>query len=96
MVFVLEALPASCALVLATVSDSFQQLRMTARSWRLDFTLSAHLMSDGPGSHCKMIFESPRQLDIFTSHVSANVSVAPFVSTSVVVPYPNATSFKTR
>ena len=46
-------------------------------------------MSDGSGSHCKMMSESPRQFNIFTLHVTANVSVPPFVSTTVGVPYPN-------
>ena len=83
---------------------------MTVRSGRFDFAPSAHIMSDGSGSHCKMLSESPRPLRIFTTHVIANVSVAPFVSTTVDVPYPNgftymlntfspseaATSFKTR
>ena len=56
---------------------------------RLDFALSAHLMSDGSRSHCRMMSESPRQFNIFTLHVTANVSVAPLVSTTVDVPYPN-------
>ena len=41
-------------------------------------------MSDGPGSHCEMMSENPRQINIVTPHVTANVSVAP-----VDVPYPN-------
>ena len=67
-------------------------------------------MSDGSWSHCKMMSESTRQFNIFTPHVTANVSVSPFVSTTVDVPYPNdfthmpntfspleaATCFKTR
>ena len=36
-----------------------------------------------------MMSEGPSQLNIFTTHVTANVSVSPFVSTSVDVPYPN-------
>ena len=32
-------------------------------------------MSDGSGSHCKMMSESPRQFNMFTLHVTANVSV---------------------
>ena len=56
---------------------------MTVRSWRLDFALSAHVMIDGSGSHCKMMSESPMQFNIITAHVTANVSVAPFVSTIV-------------
>ena len=36
-----------------------------------------------------MMPESPRQFNIFTLHVTANVSVALFVSTTVNVPYPN-------
>ena len=50
-------------------------------------------MSDGSGSHCKMMSESPTQFNIFTLHVTANVSVAPFVSTIVDVPYPNDFTF---
>ena len=51
---------------------------MTVRSDRLDLTLSAHLMSDGSGSHCRMTSESPRKFNIFTAHIVANVSVGPF------------------
>ena len=36
-----------------------------------------------------MMSESPRQFNIFTLHVTANVMVEPFVSTTVDVPYPN-------
>ena len=36
-----------------------------------------------------MMSESPRQFGILTLHVTANVSVAPFVSTTVNVPYPD-------
>ena len=61
---------------------------MTVRS-----TLSAHLMSDGSGSHCKNMSESPRQFNIFTLHVTAKVSVAPFISTTVDVPYPNGSTY---
>ena len=53
---------------------------MTVRSGRFDFAPSAHIVSDGSGSHCKMLSESTRQISIFTTHVIANVSVAPFVS----------------
>ena len=35
-----------------------------------------------------MMSQSPRHFNIFTLHVTANVSVAPFVSTTVDVPYP--------
>ena len=62
---------------------------MTVRSWRVDFTLSARFMSGGSGSHRKMMSESPRQFNIFTLHITANLSVAPFVSTTVDVPYLN-------
>ena len=48
---------------------------MTVRSDRLDLTLSAHLMGDGSGSHCRMMSESPRKFNIFTAHTVANVSV---------------------
>ena len=51
---------------------------MTVRSDRLDLTLSAHLMSDGSGSHCGMMSESPRKFIIFTAHIVANMSVALF------------------
>ena len=66
---------------------------MTVRSCRLDLTLSAHLMSDGSGSHCRMMPESPRQFNIFTAHTTANVSVAPFISTTVDMPYPNVFTY---
>ena len=46
---------------------------MTVRSRRLDFTLSAHLMSYVSGSHCKMMSESPRPLNIFTPHTTVDV-----------------------
>ena len=46
-------------------------------------------MGDGSGPHCKLMSKSPRQFNIFTPHVTANVSVAPLVSTTVDVPYPN-------
>ena len=62
---------------------------MTVLSVRLDLTLSAHLMSDGSGSHCRMMSESPRKFSIFTAHIVANMSVGPFVSTTVDMPYPN-------
>ena len=62
---------------------------MTVRSVLLDLTLSAHFMSDGSGSHCRMMSESPRKFSIFTAHIVASMSVVPFVSTTVDVPYPN-------
>ena len=62
---------------------------MTVRSGRLDLTLSAHLMSDGTGSHCRVMSESPRKFNIFTADTVANVSVGPFISTTVDMPYPN-------
>ena len=40
---------------------------MTVRSDRLDLTLSAYLMSDGSGSHCRMTSESPRKFNIVTA-----------------------------
>ena len=46
-------------------------------------------MSDGSGSHCKMMSESPWQFTIFTLHVTANVFVSPFVSTTADVSYPH-------
>ena len=66
---------------------------MTVRSGRLDLTLSAHLMSDGSGSHCRMMSESPRKFNIFTAHTVANVSVGPFISTAVDMPYPNVLTY---
>ena len=48
---------------------------MTVRSVLLDLTLSAHFMSDGSGSHCRMTSESPRKFSIFTAHIDANMSV---------------------
>ena len=62
---------------------------MTVRSVRLDMTLSAHFMNDGSGSHCRMMSESPKNFNIFTAHIVANMSVGPFVSTTVDMPYPN-------
>ena len=38
---------------------------MTVRSDHLDLTLSAHLMSDGSGSHSRMMPESPRKFNNF-------------------------------
>ena len=66
---------------------------MTVRSILLDLTLSAHFMSDGSGSHCRMMSESPRKFNIFTAHIVANVSVGPFVSTTVDMPYPNVLTY---
>ena len=74
------------------------------------FRTFCHLMSDGSGSHCNMMSGSPRQFNIFSLHVIANVSVALFFSIIVDVSYPNdftcmlkmcspseaATSFRTR
>ena len=59
----------------------------------LDLTLSAHCMSDGSGSHCRMMSESPRKFSIFTAHIVANMSVGPFVSTTVDMPYPNVLTY---
>ena len=66
---------------------------MTVLSVRLDLTLSAHLMSDGSGSHCRMMSESPRKFSIFTAHIVANMSVGPIVSTTVDMPYPNVLTY---
>ena len=66
---------------------------MTVRSDRLDLTLSAHLMSDGSGSHCRTTSESPKKFNILTAHIVANVSVGPFVSTTVDMPYPNVLTY---
>ena len=62
---------------------------MTVLSVRLDLTLSAHFMSDGSGSHCKMMSESPRKFIISTAHIVANMSVGHFVSTTVDMLYLN-------
>ena len=61
---------------------------MTVRSGRLDLTLSAHLVSDGSGSHYRMMLESPRKFNIFTDSTVANVSGWLFISTTVDMPYP--------
>ena len=66
---------------------------MTVRSSRLDLTFSAHLMSDGSGSHCKMMSESPRKFNIFTAHTVAYLSVGRFISTTVDMPYPNVLTY---
>ena len=66
---------------------------MTVRSVRLDLTLSTHFMSDGSGSHCRMMSESPKRFNIFTAHIVANMSVGPFVSTTVDLPYPNVLTY---
>ena len=66
---------------------------MTVRSDRLDLTLSAHLMSDGSGSHSRMMSESPRKFNMFTAHTVANLSVGPFTSITVDMPYPNALTY---
>ena len=66
---------------------------MTVLSVRLDLTLSAHFMSVGSGSHCKMMSERPRKFSIFTALIDANMSVGPFVSTTVDMPYPNVLTY---
>ena len=66
---------------------------MNVLSVLLDLTLSAHFMSDGSGSHCRMLSESPRKFSIFTDHIVANMSVGPFVSTTVDMPYPNVLTY---
>ena len=66
---------------------------MTVLSVRLDLTLSAHFMSDGSGSHCRMMSESHWKFSIFTAHIVANMSVGPFVSTTVDMPYPNVLTY---
>ena len=40
--------------------------------------------------------ESPRWFNIFILNVTANVSVAPFVSTAVGVPYPNEFTYMNK
>ena len=66
---------------------------MIVLSVLLDLTLSAHFMSDGSGSLCRMMSESPRKFGIFTAHIVANMSVGPFVSTTVDMPYPNVLTY---
>ena len=89
----------SWALVLATSSGSFQmrrclgvivfcELRMTVRSCLLASTPSANLMSDGSEPHCMMMSDSPMPFHIFTAHISANTTPAPFDSTTLEMPYP--------
>ena len=96
----LEMLPALCATVPATVSDSFPLLRCSDVivwvnfGWLFALGVSIshflpRLTSDGSGSHCKMMSENPGQFNTFTPHVTTNVSVATFVSTTVDVPYQN-------
>ena len=94
---VLAWLPALFALVPATVSDSFRHLHcFDVTVWEnfkllvsvsLDLTLPAHFMSDGSGSHCRMMSESSRKFIIFTAHIVANMSVGPFISTTVDMRY---------
>ena len=77
---------------------------MTVRSVLLDLTLSAHFMSDGSGSHCRMMSESPRKFSIFTAHIVANMSerfhVAAFcqriVNSAAPLVKPNLTPEKLR
>ena len=66
---------------------------MTVHSVLLDLTLSTHFMSDGSGSHCRMMSESQRKFNIFTAHIVVNMSVGPFVSTTVDMPYPNVLTY---
>ena len=66
---------------------------MTVRSVLLDLTPSAHFMSDGSGSHCRMMSESPRKFSIFSAHIVASMSVGPFVSTTVDMPHPNVLTY---
>ena len=51
---------------------------MTVLSVLLDLTLSAHFMSDGSRSHCRMMSESSRKFNIFTAHIVAYMSVWAF------------------
>ena len=66
---------------------------MTVRSIRLDLTLSAHFMSNGSGSHCRMMSDNPMKFNIYTAHIVANMSVGHFVSTTVDMPYPNVLTY---
>ena len=40
-----------------------------------------------------MTSESPRKFGIFTAHIVANMSVGPFVSMTVDMPYPNVLTY---
>ena len=83
----LALLPTLRASVAETVSDSFDcfvallrssgELRMIVRSRRLNLTLSAH-WSDVSGSHGKITSKSPRLFNVFTHHITANVSCCTF------------------
>ena len=68
---------------------------MTVLSLRLDLTLSAHFMSNGSGSHCRMMSESPRKFIIFTADIVANMSVGPFVSAVSECSHIHAEHFQT-
>ena len=62
---------------------------MTVLSVLLDLTLSAHFVNYRSKSHCKMMSENPKEFNIFTAQVVALLSVGPFLSTTVDMPYPN-------
>ena len=66
---------------------------MLVLSVLLDLTLSAHFMSDGSGSHCRMMSGSLKKFNTFTAHFVANMSVGPFVSTTVDMSYPNVLTY---
>ena len=73
--------------------DRLGELRMTVRSDRLDFTLSAHLTSDSSGSHCRMTSERPGKLNIFhCPHCCERVCWA-FMSTTVDMPCPHVLTY---
>ena len=55
-------------------------------------TFCSLYVSDGSGSHCKMMPEGPGQFNFSTLHIAANVSVAPFVSTTVDVLHPQSST----
>ena len=66
---------------------------MNFLSVRLDLTLSAHFMSDGSRSHCRMMSESQRKFTFFTAHIVATMSVGHFFSTTVDMPFLNVLTF---
>ena len=59
---------------------------MTARFGRLDLTLSAHLMNDGSGSHCRMMSASPWMFNILLLTLLRTCLLGVFISTTVDKP----------
>ena len=68
---------------------------MTVRSGRLDLTLSAHfdVMSDGSGSHCRMIVRVAKKFNIFyCPHCCERVFYS-FISATVDMLYPTVLTY---